>query len=77
MDKTGCEDPDLDTDTTTNTLHKLEQELRLLTNGTDTNTQCIYKSCMQTHQHGVASYEQHVILFLMFKFLHDNDDHKG
>ncbi|GLD70731.1 zinc finger B-box domain-containing protein 1 isoform X1 [Lates japonicus] len=30
VDQTGCEDPDLDTDTTAHTLNSLEQELRLL-----------------------------------------------
>ncbi|XP_026221301.1 uncharacterized protein zbbx isoform X2 [Anabas testudineus] len=30
VDQMGCEDPDLDTDTTAHTLHSLEQELRLL-----------------------------------------------
>ncbi|XP_060902240.1 uncharacterized protein LOC132980246 isoform X1 [Labrus mixtus] len=33
VDKAGCEDPDLDNDTTENTLHDLEQELRLMTKG--------------------------------------------
>ncbi|XP_029026323.1 uncharacterized protein zbbx isoform X3 [Betta splendens] len=32
VDQTGCEDPDLDTDTTAHTLQSLEQELRLLAN---------------------------------------------
>ncbi|TKS81228.1 hypothetical protein D9C73_015333 [Collichthys lucidus] len=30
VDQMGCEDPDLDTDTTSHTLHELEQELRLM-----------------------------------------------
>ncbi|KAL7400444.1 hypothetical protein ABVT39_012366 [Epinephelus coioides] len=30
VDQTGCEDPDLDTDTTAHALHSLEQELRLM-----------------------------------------------
>ncbi|XP_029302585.1 uncharacterized protein LOC115017959 [Cottoperca gobio] len=30
VDQTGCEDPDLDTDTTAHTLHCLEQELRFM-----------------------------------------------
>lgn len=37
VDRAGCEDPDLDTDTTTNALHELQQELRLMTEGTDTH----------------------------------------
>ena len=39
VDQTGCEDPDLDTDTTAHTLQELEQELRLMTEGIDTHTQ--------------------------------------
>ncbi|XP_059186406.1 uncharacterized protein zbbx [Centropristis striata] len=35
VDETGCEDPDLDTDTTAHTLHGLEQELRLMTKETE------------------------------------------
>ncbi|XP_078102602.1 uncharacterized protein zbbx isoform X1 [Sander vitreus] len=34
VDQTGCEDPDLDTDTTAHALHGLEQELRLMANET-------------------------------------------
>ncbi|XP_044059693.1 uncharacterized protein zbbx isoform X2 [Siniperca chuatsi] len=34
VDQKGCEDPDLDTDTTAHTLHGLEQELRLMANET-------------------------------------------
>ncbi|KAA8593928.1 hypothetical protein FQN60_004762, partial [Etheostoma spectabile] len=33
VDQTGCEDPDLDTDTTAHTLNSLEEELRLMANG--------------------------------------------
>lgn len=39
VDQTGCEDPDLDTDTTAQTLHGLEQELRRMAKGTDTHIQ--------------------------------------
>ncbi|XP_071352770.1 zinc finger B-box domain-containing protein 1 isoform X2 [Trachinotus anak] len=34
VDQTGCEDPDLDTDTTAHTVHGLEQELRLIADET-------------------------------------------
>ncbi|XP_032365349.1 mucin-12 isoform X2 [Etheostoma spectabile] len=34
VDQTGCEDPDLDTDTTAHTLNSLEEELRLMANET-------------------------------------------
>ncbi|XP_073351205.1 uncharacterized protein zbbx [Pagrus major] len=34
VDQTGCEDPDLDTDTTVHTLHELEEELRLISKET-------------------------------------------
>lgn len=40
LDQTGCEDPD--TDTTAHILHGLEQELRLMTEGTDIHSQVIY-----------------------------------
>lgn len=50
VDQTGCEDPDLETDTTAHTLYKLEEELRLLSKGTerqkDTHIQYIQTSCM-------------------------------
>lgn len=55
VDQTGCEDPDLDTDTTAHTVYELEQELKLMTKGTDTHMEYIHKSCMQTHHHGMAS----------------------
>ncbi|XP_035536391.1 uncharacterized protein LOC118342067 isoform X2 [Morone saxatilis] len=35
VDQMGCEDPDLDTETTAHTLHKLEQELRLMAKDAD------------------------------------------
>ena len=41
VDQTGCEDPDLDTDTTANTLQGLEQELRLLAQGRLQTIDCI------------------------------------
>ncbi|XP_076591382.1 uncharacterized protein zbbx [Chaetodon auriga] len=34
VDQTGCEDPDLDTDTTAHTIYELEQELKLMTKET-------------------------------------------
>lgn len=42
VDLAGCEDPDLDTDTSAHTLHELQQELRLMTEGADTHLQCIH-----------------------------------
>uniref|UniRef100_A0A671Y7N2 B box-type domain-containing protein n=1 Tax=Sparus aurata TaxID=8175 RepID=A0A671Y7N2_SPAAU len=38
VDQTGCEDPDLEADTTAHTLYKLEEELRLLSNETGKQT---------------------------------------
>ncbi|XP_063764012.1 uncharacterized protein LOC134880841 [Eleginops maclovinus] len=35
VDQMGCEDPDLDTDTTAHTLRDLEQELKLMANGAE------------------------------------------
>lgn len=43
VDQMGCEDPDLDTDTTLHTLHELEQELRLTAKGMDTHIHYIQK----------------------------------
>lgn len=65
VDQTGCEDPDLDTDTTAHTLNSLEQELRLLAKGTDTHKQHIHKSCIHTHHHGMATYDQHFTLLII------------
>lgn len=67
VDQAGCEDPDLDTDTTAHTLHELGQELRLMAKGTDTHIQYIHQSCMQTHRHGYIT----VILWCVDV----NDDH--
>ncbi|XP_056229213.1 mucin-2 isoform X1 [Seriola aureovittata] len=52
MDQSGCEDPDLDTDTTVHTLHGLEQELRLMAKGTDA-----HKTGMQASVFGTGKYE--------------------
>ncbi|KAG8002121.1 hypothetical protein GBF38_012482, partial [Nibea albiflora] len=46
VDQMGCEDPDLDIDATSRTLHELEQELRLMAKGTDTHTHYIHKTCL-------------------------------
>ncbi|XP_051252805.1 uncharacterized protein zbbx isoform X3 [Dicentrarchus labrax] len=35
VDQMGCEDPDLDTETTAHTVHELEQELKLMAKGAD------------------------------------------
>lgn len=41
VDHTGCEDPDLESDTAAHALHGLEQELRLMAKGTDTHSHVI------------------------------------
>lgn len=37
VDPSGCEDPDLESDTTAHALHVLEHERRLMAKGTDTH----------------------------------------
>ncbi len=62
VDQTGCEDPDLDNDTTAQTLHGLEQELRLMSKGTDTRTynlQVMYAKTPSWYGH------QHIALYLI------------
>ncbi len=56
VDQMGCEDPDLDADTTAHTLYELEHELRLLNRGTNKNTLYIHKSYVQTHRYGIKYY---------------------
>lgn len=73
VDLAGCEDPDLDTDTSAHTLHELQQELRLMTEGTDTHLQYIHQSCMQTPCHCVANYDQHITLYIMFNNNNNNN----
>ncbi|XP_010785613.1 uncharacterized protein [Notothenia coriiceps] len=41
VDQMGCEDPDLDADTTAHTLHDLEQELRLMANAPGAEQQAV------------------------------------
>ncbi|KAJ4936102.1 hypothetical protein JOQ06_017626 [Pogonophryne albipinna] len=41
VDQMGCEDPDLDADTTAHTLHDLEQELRLMANASGAEQQAV------------------------------------
>lgn len=44
VDQTGCEDPDVDTDTAAYILHNLEQELRVVAKGTTTTTPCTHSN---------------------------------
>lgn len=46
VDQTGCEDPDLEADTTAHTLYKLEEELRLLSNGTERHVHTVHSDVM-------------------------------
>ncbi|XP_025754293.1 uncharacterized protein zbbx isoform X1 [Oreochromis niloticus] len=60
VDQMGCEDPDLEIDTTARALSSLEQELRLMVKSTDQKL-----SCMQSHIHGIAICDQYIILQIM------------
>lgn len=58
MDQMGCEDPDLEIDTTAHALSSLEQELRLMVKSADQTP-----SCMKSHIHGIATVSVISILF--------------
>lgn len=60
VDQMGCEDPDLEIDTTAHALSSLEQELRLMVKSADQKP-----SCMQSHIHDIAICDQYIILQIM------------
>ncbi|XP_023153267.2 uncharacterized protein zbbx [Amphiprion ocellaris] len=59
VDQRGCEDPDLDTDTTEHTVHHLAQELRLIAKETDTQALVIsMRNTESQDQHGNLGFKR-------------------
>uniref|UniRef100_A0A3Q1FML4 Uncharacterized LOC110955998 n=1 Tax=Acanthochromis polyacanthus TaxID=80966 RepID=A0A3Q1FML4_9TELE len=59
VDQRGCEDPDLDTDTTEHTVHHLAQELRLIAKETDTQALVINtRNSASQDQHGNLGFKR-------------------